>query len=239
MGSGWIVFGTIIIIVAVMGGIAYDYQHNSFLPYPRFCYEFDISGMKKPDYQEQIDLWVIEHKDLDPNSDFEDLIRDWENECKEIYKTAIFFKKHKKYLFQNMKSEIQNYDYQAYVWIFYRQQTRYKQRNYVRKSYKVKRKVYRFSNSLRELLEIYDELEEINFETTRKRYESQNQRKLMTRELRQKIKVRDNYTCKICGKYMPDEVGLHIDHILAIKDGGKSVESNLQVLCDKCNLKKR
>ena len=51
-------------------------------------------------------------------------------------------------------------------------------------------------------------------------------------------KERDNYTCQKCGKYMPDEVGLHIDHIIPVKLGGKSVESNLQVLCDKCNLKK-
>ena len=60
----------------------------------------------------------------------------------------------------------------------------------------------------------------------------------MTRELRRRIIERDNYTCQICGKYMPDEVGLHVDHIIPIKCGGKSVESNLQVLCDKCNLRK-
>ena len=51
-------------------------------------------------------------------------------------------------------------------------------------------------------------------------------------------KVRDNYTCQICGKHMPDEVGLHIDHIISIKNGGKSTPSNLRVLCSKCNGKK-
>lgn len=57
----------------------------------------------------------------------------------------------------------------------------------------------------------------------------------MTRELRERIMRRDNYTCKICGKYMPDEVGLHIDHIIPVSKGGKSIEQNLQVLCSKCN----
>ena len=36
----------------------------------------------------------------------------------------------------------------------------------------------------------------------------------MTKALRKEIMLRDNYTCQICGKYMPDEVGLHIDHII-------------------------
>lgn len=60
----------------------------------------------------------------------------------------------------------------------------------------------------------------------------------MTPELKQQVKIRDNYTCQCCGKYMPDEVGLHIDHIVPVSRGGKSIISNLQVLCDKCNLRK-
>ena len=34
---------------------------------------------------------------------------------------------------------------------------------------------------------------------------------------------------------MPDEVGLHVDHIISISKCGKTVPSNLQVLCSKCN----
>lgn len=90
-------------------------------------------------------------------------------------------------------------------------------------------------NAIREK---YKKLENINFETTTKAYNMKNQRKLMTKKLRDKIKKRDNYTCQKCGKYMPDEVGLHIDHIIPVSKGGKSVESNLQVLCSKCNGRK-
>lgn len=60
----------------------------------------------------------------------------------------------------------------------------------------------------------------------------------MTKELRKQIMERDNYTCQICGKYMPDEVGLQIDHIIPVAKGGKTILSNLRVLCDKCNRKK-
>jgi 5-methylcytosine-specific restriction endonuclease McrA len=34
---------------------------------------------------------------------------------------------------------------------------------------------------------------------------------------------------------MPDGVGLQIDHKVPVSKGGKTVRSNLQVLCSKCN----
>ncbi len=38
---------------------------------------------------------------------------------------------------------------------------------------------------------------------------------------------------------MPDGNGIHIDHIVPVSKGGKTVPSNLQVLCAKCNLGKQ
>ena len=54
----------------------------------------------------------------------------------------------------------------------------------------------------------------------------------------EQIMIRDDYTCQICGKYMPDEVRLQIDHIIPVSKGGKTIPSNLQTLCSKCNGKK-
>lgn len=129
-------------------------------------------------------------------------------------------------------------DNNAYVFKFIRSQTRYRQVNYVRSSYKVDVESERYSYRLEDIQRRYSQLSEINFECTLSDYHSKNQRKLATRKLREKIMVKDNYTCQICGKYMPDEVGLQVDHIIPVAKGGKTVESNLRVLCSKCNGRK-
>lgn len=125
-----------------------------------------------------------------------------------------------------------------YVFRYYRKQTRYAQQNYVKSSYKTSVTVKTIEVDINYLEKRYKALKNIGFETTLKQYNSKAQRQLMTKELRKQIMERDNYTCQNCGKYMPDEVGLHIDHIKPISKGGKSVPSNLQVLCSKCNGKK-
>lgn len=122
--------------------------------------------------------------------------------------------------------------------MFVRYIKQYKQKDNIRYPYYITQIEECISLTPSQLRQIYNNLAEINFETTTRKYNQANQRKLMTQELRNKIKERDNYTCQICGKYMPDEVGLHIDHIVPISKGGKTIEQNLQVLCDKCNLRK-
>lgn len=116
-----------------------------------------------------------------------------------------------------------------------RNRIRYKQQNYVKTAYKIPTAESIMAVSWPWLINRHAQLEEIGFEATLKEYHSKNQRKLMTKALRKEIMKRDHYTCQMCGKFMPDEVGLHIDHIVPIAKGGKTVPSNLQVLCSKCN----
>lgn len=119
-----------------------------------------------------------------------------------------------------------------------RKQTRYKQTNYVKSPYIVQVSVGTYTFNLQTLQQRFVKLSNIHFECTLSEYHSKEQRKRMTKAFREEIALRDNYTCRICGKYMPDGVGLHIDHIIPIAKGGKSVSSNLQVLCSKCNGRK-
>ena len=66
------------------------------------------------------------------------------------------------------------------------------------------------------------------------------QRALMTSKLRQAIKERDNYTCKLCGAsiYQEPHLLLEIDHIIPVSKGGLTIEDNLQTLCWRCNRSK-
>lgn len=64
-------------------------------------------------------------------------------------------------------------------------------------------------------------------------------------KLRQKVLERDRYTCQLCGhkaneKYADGEsVKLEVDHILPLKQSGKTVEENLWTLCSRCNAGKK
>jgi len=64
-------------------------------------------------------------------------------------------------------------------------------------------------------------------------------------KLRQKVLERDQYTCQLCGhkaneKYADGEsVKLEVDHILPLKQAGKTVEENLWTLCSRCNAGKK
>lgn len=122
-----------------------------------------------------------------------------------------------------------------YRFVLVRNKTRYTQKNYVRYPYKVQEACDSKAVSFNFLNDRYKKLHGIGRSMKLSEYEQNDQRKNMTKQLRGKIAKRDNYTCQHCGKYMPDGVGLQIDHIVPISKGGKSIPENLQVLCSKCN----
>lgn len=66
------------------------------------------------------------------------------------------------------------------------------------------------------------------------------QRALITSSLREKIKQRDGFSCRICAISVAEEkhLLLEIDHIIPLAKGGITSEENLQALCWKCNRSK-
>ena len=87
---------------------------------------------------------------------------------------------------------------------------------------------------------ILSEVQEEIYVKIHKNERSKTQRNLMTNDLREAIKQRDNYTCQICGNSVFKEPNLllEVDHIIPISKGGKTEASNLQTLCWRCNRKK-
>jgi len=48
------------------------------------------------------------------------------------------------------------------------------------------------------------------------------------------VKIRDNSTCRMCGRKAPNVI-IHIDHIIPFDWGGPTTMENLQCLCERCN----
>lgn len=65
------------------------------------------------------------------------------------------------------------------------------------------------------------------------------ERQKMTTALRFTILKRDGFKCRACGRNPREhDVVLHVDHIVAIDNGGKTEMDNLHTLCKDCNLAK-
>ncbi len=65
------------------------------------------------------------------------------------------------------------------------------------------------------------------------------QRSIMTPALRYDVMKRDGFRCVLCGRSASDGIKLHVDHIVPIARGGKTIKSNLRTLCEDCNLGKK
>ena len=207
--------------------ISYRILKNPFC-YPYFQEEFDVSRKRNVDVCECIDGFLCNAENwLSLNHHF-GCIKAWKKK-QEIFLESC---KLKKYRWKQYLSVLD--DERAFRFVTTRNQTRYRQRNYVRKAYMVTVADGLLAVDWAWLEDRHKRLSEIGFETTLKKYHSKEQRRLMTKTLRKQIMERDNYTCQICGKHMPDEVGFQVDHIVPINEGGKSVPSNLQILCSKC-----
>jgi len=67
----------------------------------------------------------------------------------------------------------------------------------------------------------------------------QEQRRIVTDDMRYNVLKRDGFRCCICGATAKDGVKLEVDHIVPVSKGGKSTMDNLQTLCERCNRGKR
>ncbi len=64
------------------------------------------------------------------------------------------------------------------------------------------------------------------------------ERAKMTDSLRYNVLKRDGFKCRICGATSDDGIKLHVDHIIPVSKGGRTIISNLQTLCERCNIGK-
>lgn len=222
--------GGFVVVINVIAAFC-SFLANPFR-YPYFTKEFDVSGRRKPSIEDEIENWLCDQSAWENIERHLETVKQWKEAAQAKVDRSWLRKRRQRQLERTVDDESE------FQFVMTRRQMRYKQVNYTRYPYTVTVTEDFESMSFDELEEIHERLAEIGFECNLSRYHSKNQRKLMTPKLRREIAERDGYTCQNCGKYMPDGVGLHIDHIIPVSKGGKTVPSNLQVLCSKCNGRK-
>lgn len=220
--------GFILLIIALALILLLVILFRNPYSYPYYTIDLDVSGRRNITGEEEIESYLLKHGISEFQKHY-DFVENWKKSTSHKAHTSLLH-----FIRVSQYEKILD-DANMFVFQFRRKQTRYKQRNYHRTPYTVFTISYRLSCDYGYILRRFHALSQIDFETTTFKYHAKKQRNLLTAKLREQIKIRDNYTCQRCGKYMPDGVGLHIDHIVPISKGGKTVASNLQVLCSKCN----
>ncbi len=94
------------------------------------------------------------------------------------------------------------------------------------------------SYSFSELKRYFDYTVKLKEQRQTRQYQIKVERAKMTDSLRYDILKRDHFRCQICGLSAQDGVKLHVDHIVPVAKGGKTIPSNLRALCDRCNMGK-
>lgn len=219
------------IAVASLVALVRCWVRNPF-HYPYFHHDFDVTGRRLPSLLNEIDEYLCVEENRREIEGWARGLELWKRDSEARAQEGLLTKRRRRQLAETID------DAHGLRFSMSRQRTRYRQADYVRTPYKVSVCEDERAVSLAWVRERCRELEGIGYAMALEQYERKDQRRLMTPELRRRIMERDHYTCQICGKRMEDEVGLHIDHIVPVSKGGKSVERNLQVLCDRCNRRK-
>lgn len=191
-----------VIAVALVAFIIYSILKSPF-KYPYYKIKFDVSRKRSPNIDDLIDRHLIENTLNEFTKHYEKVVQ-WKATCQSIIDKS----KLKKLRMKQFESIID--DEHMFCFELIRKQTRYKQVNYVRTPYCVNISISKHSFSFEYIKYKFNALKKINFECTLSEYHSKEQRKRVTKALREEIASRDNYTCRHCGKYMPDGVGLRL-----------------------------
>ena len=197
--------------------------------YPYCDVHIDVSGRRKVNLEDCVDTYLIENG-MDEIEEGIKQIELWKLESVDRIENKKFFRESARREFEECLDDAHQVRF-----IFERTYTKTYTVAYTPQSYRAKVESDRLEVDIFWVRERFARLREIGFSSTLNMRHSAIQRRLMTKQLRDEIARRDDYTCRICGKYMPDGIGLVIDHVIPVSRGGTSVPANLQVLCSKCN----
>lgn len=173
----WYMYAMIIAVVLVIfAGILWNILKSPF-SYPYYDKDFNVSGKRNPEINDFIDKYICKYG-LCPFSNHYKKVEEWKEFNRKFIEKCRLKNLRKKQLDEAID------DTHMFRFHLVRNQTRYRQKNYVKSSYVVRISIDDRTYSFDWIQQRFAALELIGFECSLSEYASIEQRKLMTKELR-------------------------------------------------------
>ena len=148
----------VIAIVCILTVLLYLIFRSPF-SYPYFIYNFDVSGKRRPQIDDLLDMYLISGGFTEIKNHHKK-IEQWKQESCQRIEHSLMKKYRKKQYLRALDDD------KAFVFHFVRSQTRYKQKNYVKSSYKVNVTTNSFAYNYEYIQHRHNDLADIVFECT-------------------------------------------------------------------------
>lgn len=200
----------------------HSWRRNPFGHCPRLSRSIDVSRRRNVDFRLEVVDWLYDDDHWNEILEHERAVAAWERDCRSLAERSVWSRHRTRQL-----DAVLDRAHRCYTF-----------------------RTVRHHRSGRLRYAVTDESRTMSFAQVRRLRQSavsrggttpafvRRERAKMTPAIRRAVAERDHYTCQMCGKYMPDGVGLQIDHIVPVSKGGRTEMGNLQVLCSKCNARK-
>lgn len=176
MSNVLVIVAALMAIFLVIYGL-YRILRNPF-HYPYFVRSFDVSRKRNVDIEDYIDKYLCSEFGWNCIVEHHNTIINWKKRTESYIQTCILKKRRTRQLYEIIDDNF------AFRFKTVRDQTRYRQQNYVKTSYKVSVLDSEIAVDWDWLVQRHRKLERIGFEATLKEYHSRDQRRQMTKELR-------------------------------------------------------
>ena len=188
--------------------------------YPYFYYTFDVTGKRNINIEDCIERFLCNQCNWRNVYSHQQLIECWKRNQQRYLETCSF----KKLRLKQYNKTVN--DINAFCFVATRNQTRYRQRNYVKTSYSTSVVVARYNVSWQWLLDRHNLLAQIGFESTLKEYYAHNQRIILARFVESKCLMRLDFKSTTLSQSSKEEKQCLLIYVFFVANAMREKDQN-------------